>query len=237
MNLEQVEDWAASKSAGRFMSSVFSWMVIGLLVTAGVSWYFASSGLVSLLMGEGGHTMLGWAVMLAPLAFILAMNFGMERFSSSALTMLFLAFSAVMGASLSYIFLIYTGASLVQVFLISAGTFGAMAVLGYTTSTDLTKFGSLLYMALIGIIIASVVNWFIGSSGMDFLISVLGVLIFTGLTAYDTQKLKRIGAGVEYGDIASSERATKLAILGATSLYLDFINLFLFLLRLMGNRK
>lgn len=219
------------------MSSVFSWMVIGLLVTAGVSWYFASSGLVSLLMGEGGHTMLGWAVMLAPLAFILAMNFGMERFSSSALTMLFLAFSAVMGASLSYIFLIYTGASLVQVFLISAGTFGAMAVLGYTTSTDLTKFGSLLYMALIGIIIASVVNWFIGSSGMDFLISVLGVLIFTGLTAYDTQKLKRIGAGVEYGDIASSERATKLAILGATSLYLDFINLFLFLLRLMGNRK
>jgi FtsH-binding integral membrane protein len=237
MNLEQVEDWAASKSAGRFMSSVFSWMVIGLLVTAGVSWYFASSGLVSLLMGEGGHTMLGWAVMLAPLAFILAMNFGMERFSSSALTMLFLAFSAVMGASLSYIFLIYTGASLVQVFLISAGTFGAMAVLGYTTSTDLTKLGSLLYMALIGIIIASVVNWFIGSSGMDFLISVLGVLIFTGLTAYDTQKLKRIGAGVEYGDIASSERATKLAILGATSLYLDFINLFLFLLRLMGNRK
>ena len=219
------------------MSSVFSWMVIGLLVTAGVSWYFASSGLVSMLMGEGGHTMLGWAVMLAPLAFILAMNFGMERFSSSALTMLFLAFSAVMGASLSYIFLIYTGASLVQVFLISAGTFGAMAVLGYTTSTDLTKFGSLLYMALIGIIIASVVNWFIGSSGMDFLISVLGVLIFTGLTAYDTQKLKRIGAGVEYGDIASSERATKLAILGATSLYLDFINLFLFLLRLMGNRK
>jgi FtsH-binding integral membrane protein len=237
MNLEQVEDWAASKSAGRFMSSVFSWMVIGLLVTAGVSWYFASSGLVSMLMGEGGHTMLGWAVMLAPLAFILAMNFGMERFSSSALTMLFLAFSAVMGASLSYIFLIYTGASLVQVFLISAGTFGAMAVLGYTTSTDLTKLGSLLYMALIGIIIASVVNWFIGSSGMDFLISVLGVLIFTGLTAYDTQKLKRIGAGVEYGDIASSERATKLAILGATSLYLDFINLFLFLLRLMGNRK
>ena len=219
------------------MSSVFSWMVIGLLVTAGVSWYFASSGLVSLLMGEGGHTMLGWAVMLAPLAFILAMNFGMERFSSSALTMLFLAFSAVMGASLSYIFLIYTGASLVQVFLISAGTFGAMAVLGYTTSTDLTKFGSLLYMALIGIIIASVVNWFIGSSGMDFLISVLGVLIFTGLTAYDTQKLKRIGAGVEYGDIASSERATKLAILGATSLYLDFINLFMMLLSLFGDRR
>ena len=151
--------------------------------------------------------------------------------------MLFVAFSAVMGASLSYIFLIYTGASLAQVFLISAGTFGAMAFLGYTTSTDLTKMGSLLYMGLIGIILASVVNWFVGSSAMDYLISILGVLIFTGLTAYDTQKLKRIGAGVEYGDEASSEAASKLAILGATSLYLDFINLFLFMLRLMGNRR
>jgi FtsH-binding integral membrane protein len=233
-----VERWAEEGSdVSKFMTSVFSWMVVGLLVTAAVSWYFASSGMVSLLIGEGGHTMLGWIVMLSPLGFILAINFGFQRFSSSALTMLFVAFSAVMGASLSYTFLIYTGASLAQVFLISAGTFGAMAFLGYTTSTDLTKMGSLLYMGLIGIILASVVNWFVGSSAMDYLISILGVLIFTGLTAYDTQKLKRIGAGVEYGDEASSEAASKLAILGATSLYLDFINLFLFMLRLMGNRK
>jgi hypothetical protein len=176
---------------------------------------------------------MGWVVMLAPLGFILAMNFGFNRFSSSGLTLLFLAFSAVMGMSLSYIFIIYASATLTQVFLITAGMFGTMAVLGYRTQTDLTKFGSLLYMALIGIILASVVNWFMGSSGLDYIISVLGVLIFTGLTAYDTQKLKRIGAGVEYG----SEAASKLAIIGATSLYLNFINLFLFLLRLFGGRR
>jgi uncharacterized protein len=229
-----VEAWASSRAdANRFLANVFSWMVAGLLITATVSWYFASSGLISLLFGESGHTMLGWAVMLAPLGFILAMNFGFNRFSSQGLTLLFLAFSAVMGMSLSYIFEIYTDGTLALVFMITAGTFGVMAVVGYTTNTDLTKFGSILFMALIGIILASIVNWFVGSSGMDYLISVLGVLIFTGLTAYDTQKLKRIGAGVEYG----SEEASKLAILGATSLYLDFINLFLFLLRLFGGRR
>ena len=138
-----------------------------------------------------------------------------------------------MGMSLSSIFLVYTMSSIAQVFVITAATFAVMAVVGYTTQTDLTRFGSLLMMALIGIIIASFVNWFIGSASLDYIISIGGVLIFTGLIAYDTQKLKRIAAGVEYG----SETASKLAILGATSLYLDFVNLFLFLLRLLGRRN
>ena len=175
--------------------------------------------------------MLGWIVTLAPVGFILAMNFGLQRMSSATLTLLFVAFSACMGASLSSIFLVYTGASIMQVFGITAGTFLTMSIIGYTTSTDLSRFGSLLFMALIGIIIASVVNWFMASAALDYAISIGGVLVFTGLIAYDTQ-LKRIAAGVEYG----SETGRKLALLGATSLYLDFINLFLFLLRLLGRR-
>ena len=146
--------------------------------------------------------------------------------------MMFIAFSATMGLSLSSVFLIYSMGSITQVFFITAGTFAVMAFAGYTTKMDLSKLGSLLFMALIGIIIASVVNWFMHSAMMDFIISVAGVLIFTGLVAYDTQRIKRIGAGVEYGTAG----ATKLAILAAVSLYLNFINLFLFLLRLLGGR-
>ena len=219
----------------RFISNVFSWMVAGLVVTGSAAYYVASSGLVGQLynMETGVMSALGWGVMLAPFGFIIAMRMGYQKWSATSLILLFLAFSGVMGMSLSSIFLVYTMSSISQVFMITAVTFGVMAVVGYTTKTDLTRFGSLLMMALIGIIIASVVNFFIGSSGLDYIISIGGVLIFTGLIAYDTQKLKRIGAGVEHG----SESATKLAILGATSLYLDFINLFLFLLRLLGRRN
>ncbi|MDE0872105.1 MAG: Bax inhibitor-1/YccA family protein [Flavobacteriales bacterium] len=219
----------------RFISNVFSWMVAGLVVTGSAAYYVASSGLVGQLynMETGGMSALGWGVMLAPFGFIIAMRMGYQKWSATSLILLFLAFSGVMGMSLSSIFLVYTMSSISQVFMITAVTFGVMAVVGYTTKTDLTRFGSLLMMALIGIIIASVVNFFIGSSGLDYIISIGGVLIFTGLIAYDTQKLKRIGAGVDNG----SESATKLAILGATSLYLDFINLFLFLLRLLGRRN
>tara|TARA_B110000285_G_scaffold229312_1_gene293831 strand:- start:637 stop:1362 length:726 start_codon:yes stop_codon:yes gene_type:complete len=219
----------------RFIANVFSWMVAGLVMTATAAYYVAQSGLVSHLFNPetGGMSGLGWIVMLAPLGFIVAMNMGFQRWSSMSLTLLFLAFSAVMGVSLSSIFLVYELSSISQVFVITAVTFAVMAVIGYTTQTDLTKFGSLLMMALIGIIIASFVNWFIGSAGLDYIISIAGVLIFTGLIAYDTQRLKRIAAGVEYG----SETGTKLAILGATSLYLNFINLFLFLLRLLGRRN
>lgn len=220
------------RSISRFITNVFSWMVAGLLVTATAAYYTAESGFIEQLYTDTGMSALGWVVMLAPFGFILAMNMGFHRWSSMSLTLLFMAFSGVMGMSLSSILFIYSIESITQVFLITSATFGVMATVGYTTNTDLTKFGSILMMGLIGIIIASVVNFFMGSSMMDFIISVLGVLIFTGLIAYDTQKLKRIASGVEYG----SEVGSKLAILGATSLYLDFVNLFLFLLRLLGRR-
>lgn len=219
----------------KFIANVFSWMVAGLMITGATAYYFAASGSIAMMFNAetGSMNLMGWAVTLAPLAFILVMNFGLNRLPKEALYLLFVAFSAVMGMSLSYIFLLYTQSSIASVFLITSLTFAVMAVVGYTTQTDLTRFGSLLMMALIGLIIASVVNIFMESSMMEFIISAVGVLIFTGLIAYDTQKLKRIGAGVEYG----STEASKLAILGATSLYLDFINLFLHLLRLLGRRE
>ena len=161
------------------------------------------------------------------------MNFGLERFSATTLTVMFIAFSACMGLSLSSVFLLYSLGSVFQVFAVTAGTFGIMAIAGYSTSIDLTRMGSLLFMALIGIILASIVNWFIGSSVMDLIISIIGVVVFTGLIAYDTQRIKRIGMSVDN----ESSTASKLAILAATSLYLDFINLFLFLLRLLGRRN
>ena len=213
-----------------FVANVFSWMTIGLLLTAFVAWYSASTGIYLQLVGSGG--IMRWVILLAPFGFIIAMNAGLQKYSATTLTTMFLAFSATMGLSLGSVFLMYSIGSISQVFVITAGTFAVMAFAGYTTSMDLSKFGSLLFMALIGIIIASIVNWFMQSGMMDFVISIAGVLVFTGLVAYDTQRIKRIGAGVEYGTAG----ATKLAILAAVSLYLNFINLFLFLLRLLGGR-
>ncbi|MDG2312150.1 MAG: Bax inhibitor-1/YccA family protein [Flavobacteriales bacterium] len=224
---------AEGSLAKNFVANVFSWMVVGLLVTGFVASYAASSVWCKNVMASGGLMM--WVILLSPFAFIIAMNAGLQKFSATTLTVLFLAFSGVMGLSLSSVFLVYSMGSITQVFLITAGTFAVMAFAGYTTSVDLSKFGALLFMALIGIIIASIVNFFTQSQNpmMDFIISVGGVLVFTGLTAYDTQRIKRIGAGVEYG----SSGATKLAILAAVSLYLNFVNLFLFLLRLLGGRN
>lgn len=219
-----------------FLSNVFSFMTGAMAITGVVAYLFGNSqSLLSYLVNfeTGGMTILGWIVTFAPLAFVLIMSFSFERLSSFSLLLLFVAYSAVMGMSLSFIFLIYTGGSIASTFGITALTFGTMAVLGYTTKQDLTKFGSILLMALIGIIIASVINFFLGSSTLDLIISCIGVLIFTGLTAYDVQKLKRIGSGVEYG----SESGVKLAIMGALNLYLDFVNLFLLLLRFFGDRK
>jgi FtsH-binding integral membrane protein len=184
-------------------------------------------------MEVGGLTPLGYIVMFAPLGFVLAMSLGFNKLSYPVLLFLFLLYSAVMGASLSFIFMIYTSGSIVGTFAAASGMFGLMAVVGYTTNTDLTKFGSIMMMGLLGIIVASIINWFVGSDGLDYIISFIGVLVFTGLTAYDVQKLKRIGAGVEFGTAQTS----KLVIMGALNLYLDFINLFLFLLRLFGSRK
>lgn len=217
-----------------FISNVFAWMFIALGITATVSYYFASTpSLLGLLANESGMTILGYIVMFAPLGFVFLMSLGFNKLSAPVLTGLFVIYSVLMGMSLSFIFLVYTGGSIFTTFAITAGTFGIMAVMGYTTRADLTKFGSILIMALIGIIIASVVNFFLHSSALQYFISIAGVLIFTGLTAYDVQKLKRIGAGVEFG----AESTRKLVIMGALTLYLDFINLFLFLLRLLGDRK
>jgi FtsH-binding integral membrane protein len=219
-----------------FIASVFSWMFAALAITSIVAYYFANSvELLSLLVNPqvGKLTGLGYAVMFAPLAFILVMSFGFNKISYPVLLFLFLLYSAVMGASMSFIFLAYTASSIFGTFVSASAMFGLMAIVGYTTKTDLTKFGSIMMMGLVGIIIASVINMFMHSSGMDYIISFIGVLVFTGLTAYDVQKLKNIGAGVEYGTAATS----KLVIMGALNLYLDFVNLFMMLLRLFGDRK
>tara|TARA_B100000963_G_scaffold316147_1_gene295759 strand:+ start:235 stop:816 length:582 start_codon:yes stop_codon:yes gene_type:complete len=177
-------------------------------------------------------TTIGWIVSLSPLGLVLLMGAGFQKFSVKTLLAIFLIYSTLTGISLSTIFSVYTTSSIASTFFISSLTFGVMALTGYTTKTDLTKMGSFLYMALIGIIIASLINWFMQSEQLDYIISIIGVLVFTGLTAYDVQKIKNIGSQVEQG----SKSAQKLMIMGALTLYLDFINLFLMLLRLLGNR-
>ncbi len=219
-----------------FMTSVFSWMFLALAVTAVTAYFFAANpNLYNLLRNPetGGLSILGWIVTLAPLGFVLLIYGGIHRFSFGTLSILLMVFSILMGMSLSFILLVYTSASIFLTFAVTAGTFGVMAFMGYTTKTDLSKFGSILMMGLVGIIIASLVNIFMKSSSLDYIISFIGVLVFTGLTAYDVQKLKRIAMGQQYGQFPMG----KLVILGALNLYLDFINLFLFLLRFLGDRK
>ena len=221
--------------AKSFMANVFLWMTLAMAVTAVTAFWFASTpALIGSLVNfeTGGMSVLGWVVTLAPLGFVLLMSFGFQKLSPAIMTLLFLGFSVLMGMSLSFILLVYTASSVYQTFAITAGMFGIMAVTGYTTKTDLTKFGSIMMMGLIGIIIAMVVNFFLKSSMLEYIISIIGVLVFTGLTAYDVQKLKRIGT-MEM-DQANTR---KMSIMGALTLYLDFINLFIFLLRFMGDRK
>ncbi len=220
-----------------FLSKVFSYMATALIISGVMAWWFGSDmDKMSYLINSqtGSHTILGYVVMFAPLALVFVMGGMVEKMSSTALLATFLVFATIMGISFSYIFLVYQIGSIINVFFISAGLFSVMAVLGYTTKTDLTKLGSLLFIGLIGIIIASVVNIFILKSGMmDMIISIIGVIIFTGLTAYDMQRLKRMGEQVAMG----TEVAQKMVLMGALSLYLDFINLFLMLLRLFGRRN
>ena len=222
--------------AKTFLSGVFMWMFLALGITAATSYVFATTpSLIGMLINPetGSMSILGWIVMLAPLGLVLLMSMGFQKMSASTMVLVFMLYSLLMGASLSFIFLMYTMPSIAKTFLITASMFGVMAVVGYTTKTDLSKFGSILMMGLVGIIIASVVNMFMRSGTMDYIISFLGVLIFTGLTAYDVQKLKRIGAQMG----SEGEITRKFTIMGALTLYLDFINLFLFLLRFFGNRR
>ena len=228
----QVETGTIAKT---FMASVFLWMTMAMVITAITAYWFASDqALIGSLVNfeTGKMSILGWFVMLAPLGFVLLMSFGYQKLSPAIMTLLFIAFAVLIGMSLSFILIVYTASSVYQTFAIAAGMFGIMAVTGYTTKTDLTKFGSIMYMGLIGIIIAMVVNFFMKSNILEYIISVIGVLVFTGLTAYDVQKLKRIGS-----QTMDAGNTRKMAIMGALTLYLDFINLFLFLLRLLGDRR
>jgi FtsH-binding integral membrane protein len=211
------------------MVRVYNHMTAGLVVTGLIAFLTASSpAMIHAIFGSP----LRIVVMLAPLAFVLVMSFGIQRLSLGALVGTFYGFSVAMGLSLSTIFLVYTGASIAQVFFISASMFLAMSLYGYTTKADLTNWGSFLMMGLFGIIIASLVNLFLHSSGLSFAVSALGVLIFVGLTAYDTQNIKET-----FSESWGAESNGKLAVMGALRLYLDFINLFMSLLRLMGNRR
>jgi FtsH-binding integral membrane protein len=221
---------AASIDAGlrAYMQRVYGFMAGGLALTGVVAYAAASSGFYQTLAG----TPLIWIVILAPLGFVLVLSFGIQRMSSATASVLFWTYAAVMGLSLGSIFVVFTGASIARVFFITAATYGAMSLYGYTTKSDLSGFGSFLLMGLVGLIIASIVNILVGSSALQFAISVIGVVVFVGLTAYDTQRIKEM-----YLESDTDEVEGKKAILGALALYLDFINLFMLLLQLFGQRR
>jgi FtsH-binding integral membrane protein len=217
----------------RHMLSIYNYMTSGVLLTGIVAMLFARGGVESpaaQLFITGGP--LAWVVMLAPIGFVFAMSFGANRFSTTTLQVLFWSFAVVMGLSLSTVFLVYTGTSIAVTFFATAGAFAGLSLFGYTTKKDLSGFGTFLIMGVVGLIIASVINVFVLSTGLMWAISALGVLIFAGLTAYDTQRLKE-----QYLHVRGTEWARKAVILGALNLYLDFINMFLFLLRFMGNSR
>jgi len=221
-----------------YMLRVYNYMASGLALTGLIAYVTANTpALLNMLYaaapGGAVHpTLLGWIAMISPLAFIFAISFGIQRMQASTAQLIFWLFAAVMGLSMANIFLAFTGTSITRVFFITAGTFAGMSLYGYTTKRDLSKMGSFLFMGLIGLIIASVVNIFMHSTALQFMISVIGVIIFVGLTAYDTQAIKSI-----YMESDSGEVQSKKAIMGAVRLYLDFINLFMMLLQLLGQRR
>jgi hypothetical protein len=231
-NVIQLGDADASR---KFIANVFLWMFAALGISALCAYVFANSSLIYTLVDQNTHQLTGLAyiVMFAPLAFVLLISFGFNRISYPVLALLFVAYAAITGISLSFILMAFTAASVTGVFVTTSVVFGIMAIAGYTTKQDLTKFGSILIMFLIGIVVASLVNMFLHSSGLDMIISYIGVAVFVGLTAYDVQKLKNIGAGLVYGEA----NASKMALMGGLTLYLDFINLFLMLLRVFGRRR
>ncbi len=211
-----------------YMLRVYNYMATGLALTGAVAYSVAQNEtLLQVIYG----TPLMWVVFLAPIGLVLLLSARLHKMSVTAVQGTFWVFATLMGVSLASIFLVYELPSIARVFFITAGTFGAMSLYGYTTTRDLTGWGSFLFMGLIGIIIASVVNMFMASSALHFAISVIGVLVFTGLTAYDTQKIKEM-----YVESDSTAVASKKSIMGALRLYLDFINLFIMLLHLFGRR-
>ncbi len=226
---------AAPYGAGAFdeglrqhMLRIYNYMGLGLVVTGIVAWLVAAT---PALHGPIFGTPLKWVVMLAPLAFVLFFSFRVHALSAAAAQALYWAFCALMGLSLAAVFLVFTGASIARTFFIAAGMFAATSLYGYTTRQDLSRFGSFLMMGLIGVVLASLVNAFVGSSTLQFVVSVIGIVVFVGLTAWDTQSIKH-----QYAEHAAHEEEQKLAVLGALSLYLNFVNLFQLLLNFTGQR-
>jgi FtsH-binding integral membrane protein len=223
-----------------YMIRVYNYMAAGVALTGLVAWFTFSAAVTdaggSMQLTSFGHAIfqspLMWVFVLAPLALVFALSYGINRLSAGTALMLFFVYAGLLGLSLASIFLVYTGASITRVFFISAATFGALSLYGYTTQRDLTGVGSFMFMGLIGIVIASLVNIFLKSTGLDWAISIIGVIVFVGLTAYDTQRIKEMYSVNDDGTIAGRK-----AVMGALSLYLDFINLFLMLLRLFGDRR
>ena len=211
-----------------YMLSVYNYMASGVLLTGIVAMLFASSGLAEQVL----NTPLRWLIMLAPLGFVMAMSFGLHKMSTGTLQTLFWAFAVAMGLSMSSIFLVYTGVSIAQTFFAVAAGFAGLSLWGYTTKKDLSGFGTFLIMGVVGLLIAMLINLFLQSTVMHLAISAIGVLLFAGLTAYDTQRIKSM-----YAHVAGTDMMGKTIIMGALSLYLDFINMFTFLLSFMGNRE
>ena len=223
-----------------YMLRVYNYMLVGLGLTGAVAWLTAETPLSQIFYNQVQTAngvmlqpnILGWIAMFAPLAMVLFLSFRIQKMSFAAAQTTFWAYAALMGVSLSTILFVYTGTSIAMTFFVTAATFGAMSLWGYTTNRDLTGMGSFLFMGLIGIVIAMLVNMFLHSSALDWAISVIGVLIFVGLTAYDTQRIKEMYSVMDDGTVAGRK-----AVMGALSLYLDFINLFLMMLRLFGDRR
>jgi len=223
-----------------YMLRVYNWMASGLVLTGIVSYLIANTSLRDAFYhvtptGAVQATPLAMLSIFLPLVFVMVLSFGVNRLSRTTAQTLYWLFCAAMGASLTNIFFIYSSASIVQVFFITAATFGAVSLYGYTTRADLSRWGGFLFMGLIGVIIAAVVNMFMQSSGLEFVISIIGVIVFTGLTAYDTQRIK--ADYVQYAYSYGPDQAAKRSVYDALSLYLNFINLFMLLLQLLGNRR
>ncbi|ADZ41880.1 TPA: Bax inhibitor-1/YccA family protein [Yersinia enterocolitica] len=222
----------ANSGIQAYMAQVYGWMTCGLLLTAVVAWYAANTPAVMNFIFSSQITFFGLIIVQLGLVFVIS---GMvNRLSGSMATSLFMLYSALTGLTLSSILIMYTGASIASTFIICAGMFGAMSVYGYTTKRDLSGMGSMLFMGLIGIVLASIVNIWLKSPALMWAVTYIGVLVFVGLTAYDTQKLKNMGAQLDSND---RDNFRKYSIVGALTLYLDFINLFLMLLRIFGNRR
>ncbi|HVM37094.1 MAG TPA: Bax inhibitor-1/YccA family protein [Sphingomicrobium sp.] len=220
----------AARDAGlrSYMLSVYNYMASGVLLTGIVALLFASSGMAEQVLA----TPLRWLIIFAPLAFVMVMSFGMHRMQTATLQTLFWSFATAMGLSMSSIFLVYTGVSIAQTFFAVAAAFLGLSLYGYTTKKDLSGFGTFLIMGVVGILVAMIINLFLQSPAMHMAISAIGVLLFAGLTAYDTQRIKSM-----YAHVAGTDMMGKVVIMGALSLYLDFINMFTFLLSFMGNRE